>query len=84
MLNRCSHHGTGIPVGCGQNAVVVLERLGAPNALDDLEVRLAFEEALPDRTCEALPLCGGEAINERLEQLAAVRAAYAERVGENG
>ncbi|MNP73011.1 hypothetical protein D3C76_1696620 [compost metagenome] len=67
MLHRSSHHGAGIPVGRSQDAVVVLKRLRPTNVFDDLEVGLAFEEALPDRASEALPLAGGEAIDKRLE-----------------
>ncbi|MNZ99012.1 hypothetical protein D3C78_1183210 [compost metagenome] len=83
MLHCRPHDGASVPVNRGQNAVVVLERLGPANVLDDLEVRLAFKEALPNRASEALPLDGGESIDKGLQQLAAIRAAHAERVGED-
>jgi hypothetical protein len=50
MLNRGVHDRAGIAVGGDQDAVFVPCGLGTANVADDLEVRLPFEKALPDRT----------------------------------
>jgi hypothetical protein len=59
-------------------------RSSPANVLNELEVALAFEEALPDRASEALSLGCGETIDKCLEQLAAIHTAHAERVTEDG
>ena len=69
--------------GDSENTVLVAGRFCTADAADDLEVRLPFEEALPDSTGDAITLDAGPALDKRLQQLAAAGAAHTERIGEH-